>query len=286
MSMTARPVPFAITVVTPPGYVHSQAFYEVAETLHQGLHSLGHDPILTCDVRVPGRRHIILGANLLPVVNTQPAPDAILYNLEQIYPGSPWLSPDYLALLRTYPVWDYSRLNVAALQALGARAVQLLPIGYAPTLSRIAPAEEDIDVLFFGSLNPRRMQVLEALDQRGLQVHVLVGVYGEERDRCIARAKMVLNVHYYEARRFEIVRASYLLANGRCVVSETGADPAEEAELAEGVAFAPYEGLVERCWALREDPAQRRRIAQAGLALMRGRPIAPYLRDALRALPS
>mgnify|MGYP006915279482 CR=1 FL=1 len=94
----AASLPFAITVVTPPGYVHSQAFYEVAETLHQGLHSLGHDPILTCDVRVPGRRHIILGANLLPVVNTQPAPDAILYNLEQIYPGSPWLSPDYLAL--------------------------------------------------------------------------------------------------------------------------------------------------------------------------------------------
>lgn len=284
------PLPFAITVVTPPGYVHSQAFYEVAETLHHGLRALGHDPLLTDAIQVPGRRHIVLGANLLPCLGSgaDPAPDAILYNLEQIFPGSPWLSPDLLGLLRRYRVWDYSRLNVAALQELGARAVQLLPIGYTPALTRIPALDdgEDIDVLFFGSLNPRRLQVLEALDRRGLRVQALVGVYGAARDRFIARSKIVLNVHYYEARRFEIVRASYLLANQRCVVSERGADAEEEADLAAGVVFADYPDLVERCCALVDQPAARRQVAQAGLRLMRARPVERYLAEALRGLPA
>ena len=83
-----------------------------------------------------------------------------------------------------------------------------MPIGYAPQLTRIAPAAEDVDVLFVGSLNDRRRTVLDALEAKGAKVERVFGVYGPERDGWLARAKICLNLHFYEARVFEVVRVS------------------------------------------------------------------------------
>ena len=41
---------FAVSIVSPPGYVHSASFKEVAEALHYGLRSLGHDSVLTTKI--------------------------------------------------------------------------------------------------------------------------------------------------------------------------------------------------------------------------------------------
>jgi hypothetical protein len=109
-------------------------------------------------------------------------------------------------------------------------------------------------------------------------------VYGDERDRLIARSRVVLNVHYYEAKVFEIVRVSYLLGNGRAVVSERGAEPAEEAPFEQGVAFAPYEGLVDTCLRLLEEPEARQRLANAGQLAMSGRLQVNYLEPVLTSL--
>jgi hypothetical protein len=268
---------WAVTVIAPDRYPHAEAFREVAESVHYGLLELGHDSVLTKEIGLERRRHIVFGSNLLAPDQPLP-PDTILFNLEQITPGSPWLGPELLAHFRRYRVWDYSRHNIARLEALGIRGVGHVPIGYVPQLERIPNVEEDLDVLFVGSLNPRRLAVLEALAARGLEVRAGFGVYGAERDALIARARIQLNVHFYEARVFEIVRVSYLLANGRFVVSETGAEAEEEASFASGVAFAGYDGLVETCVRYARDPAARAEVARRGQALMRARPMARSLR--------
>jgi SAM-dependent methyltransferase len=278
---------FAVSVVSPQGYVHSAAFREVAESLHHGLVALGHDSLITDSVRPPGRRPIILGSNLLKGVREKPPKDAVLYNLEQIDPGSPWLTPDLLELFRRHTVWDYSPRNAERYRALGLPAPRVVPIGWVPALTRIAPAaEEDIDVLFYGSVNPRRRRILDALAARGLRVEAAYGLYGEARDQLIARAKIVLNVHFYEAKVFEVVRVSYLLANRRCVVSERGVDPLEERRFEAGVAFAPYDDLVDTCLRLARDPVARASLAAAGHGLMKRRDTAAYLREALGGAPA
>ena len=106
----------------------------------------------------------------------------------------------YLALLRSYPVWDYSRNNSAALYRLGVRRASLVPIGYAPELTRICPLEENIDVLFYGAVNERRGRALQRMKDRGLRTVVAFGAYGAERDALIARSRIVVNIHYYESR--------------------------------------------------------------------------------------
>jgi hypothetical protein len=280
---TAKPIPrrFAVTVVSPPGYPHAAAFQEVAEALHHGLRALGHDSTLGTDLDVRGRQHVLLGANLLGLAGRRPPEGAILYNLEQVQEGSPWFDGGLLDLYRRHRLWDYSRLNADALVRLGVPRPALVPVGWVPELERIPPAEEDVDVLFYGSVNERRRDLLVELERRGARVHAACGVYGAERDRLVARSRIVLNVHFYEARVFEIVRVSYLLANGRVVVSERGADPEEERPFESGVAFAPYQALADRCLELLARPDERRRIAEAGRAEMRARPQAELLRGAL-----
>ena len=92
-----------------------------------------------------------------------------------------------------------------------------------PTTGKYA---QDIDVLFCGSMNERRMQIIQALKDstlfdKPLVIAQFVG-YGAYRDKYIARSKIVLNMHYYTPGIFEIARVSYLLANKKCVVSEEG----------------------------------------------------------------
>ncbi|MBB2931931.1 hypothetical protein [Paraburkholderia silvatlantica] len=273
---------FAVTIVSPPGFVHSAAFHEVAETLHYGLIALGHDSVLTTEGRLRGRRHIVLGPNLLPHHPLGLAEDAILYNLEQVQQGSQWFTPALLEVYRRYEVWDYSQQNAERLAALGVTVSAILPIGYAPELTRITHVSEpDIDVLFFGSVNPRRQATIDQMRALGLHVETLYGVYGASRDAMIGRSRLVLNLHYYEAKVLEMVRIVYLLANRCVVLSEHSSDLAEDAALADGVAFAHYDALPRMALRLVASQKERERLAANGFSLIQSRPVTTYLKAVL-----
>jgi hypothetical protein len=191
--------------------------------------------------------------------------------------------PEFVDLFRRYPNWDYSQANIEYLAALGLPRPTYVPIGYVPELTRIAPAPEDIDVLFYGVLSERRYAILRELHDRGFRVKWLSGVLGASRDAWIARSKMVLNIHYWDAKIFEIARVSYLLANKRAVVSERGGDPALERELESGVAFADYAELIDRCVKLLGDEGARRELAERGYQVFSARSQAAIVQRALSA---
>lgn len=279
-------VKFAVTVVSPAGYIHSAAFHEVAESIHYGLIELGHSSVLTTEGAIPGRRHIVLGSNLLPFQALPLAPDAILYNLEQADSNSPWLGAKVLGIFRQHVVWDYSERNAEGLESMGVMVACVVPIGYAKELTRFSPdPEPDIDVLFFGSMNTRRRHVIDQMLAAGLRVETRDGLYGEARDALIKRAKVVLNIHYYEAKILEVVRLSYLLANHCAVLSERGIDAAEDAAYAEGVAFADYDRLAQRARELVDNPPERQRLMRRGFEIISARPAKNYLSAALAKMP-
>ncbi|UMB69023.1 hypothetical protein [Mycobacterium paraterrae] len=278
-------MPFAVAVVSPPGNpTVGGAFREVAEGLHYALRALGYDSVLTDRLDLDDRRTIVLGANHLVHYGLQAPTNPVFYNLEQLGDDSPWMAmPDFVDLFRRYPTWDYSLANIEYLARLGLPRPTYVPIGYVPELTRIAPAVEDIDVLFYGVLSERRYAVLRKLRDRGLRVKWLSGVLGASRDAWIARSKIVINIHYWDAKIFEIARVSYLLANKRAVVSERGADSASEHELKSGVAFADYDGLVDRCAELLRDDGARHELAERGYQIFTSRSQADILRHALPA---
>lgn len=189
-----------VRLMSPPGYPHAAGLAELAETVEYGLGVLA----------LPDEPTIVLGAHL---PGARVPAGAIIYNTE--HPASPWMTASYRALLAQHQVWSYYA---------GGPGLYV-PVGYAPTLTRIPVANfQDIDILFYGSVNERRLDVLLDLRARGLYVEVVTGKYGPERDALIARAKVVLNMHYYLPGIFEAVRVSYLWANRKCVVSEASTD--------------------------------------------------------------
>ncbi len=270
---------YHLTIVKPAGYPHSECFREVAEGLLWALQSLGHMAALGENTIDAEAINIVLGGHLLTEEEARMLfPSSILYNLEQL--GSASLPPWYLGLASRLRIWDYSRLNLEKWRHLPCLLSPLLvEVGFTPGLRRIAPApEQDIDVLFYGSMNDRRSLILQRLQAAGLRVHHVFGVYGEERDGLIARAKVVLNVHFYEAAVFEVVRVSYLLANGKAVVCEQSPDLGD---LAEAVAACPYEELVERCIGLVAVDRERRALEARGAATFARRGQVEILRKVL-----
>jgi hypothetical protein len=274
---------FTVLIVTPPNYIHSECFREVAETICHGLQELGHAAQVTTELR-PGTRHIVLGPHNALFWSLPLPADSILYNLEQLECRSePWMQR-YIALLGRFTVWDYAAENRAFLGKLGIATSALLPICHFDGLTRIPVVDnKDIEILFIGSLNERRRNMLVRMRDAGIGVVCLLNKYGAERDGVVARAKIMLNMHFHAARIFEAVRVSYYLANGLCVLSEGNGDEALEAEWGAGVCFAPYQDLLPMAQRLLADDALRAQFGTRGLDLMRRRPIAPALAAALAA---
>ncbi len=271
-----------VATVHLPDDVHTAALQELVACVFHGLKQLDQYAVeLTDDLDTLTPQSILIGAHLLTPEQSQRIPDAtIVYNSE--HSGSAWFDDAYVRLLRRTTVWDYSADNSAALRARLGRDVRHVPLGYVPQLSRIRKrADEDIDVLFFGSHAPRREAVLDALRARGLNVHHAFGTYGGDRDALVARAKIVLNIHHYIPGAFEIVRIGYLLANRKAVVSELNADENPEHDLVGGFVGVPYEALADAAFALVHDPARRRALEETGFRRFCARCEAVILRDAL-----
>jgi SAM-dependent methyltransferase len=256
---------FQITLVRPDRFLHTEAFREVAETLQFGLRSIGHWAEIRENAFDESATNIVLGAHLLSAQQVWALPaNSVLYNLEQL--GGPNLPDQFYEAARRHQVWDYSPINVAKWKAMDcSRSPILVPLGYVPELTRIIPCSaQDIDVLFYGSLNERRSIVIQGLRDAGAKVHTSFGVYGTERDELIARSKIVLNVHFYEAKIFEIVRVSYLLANSKVVVTECSSDAHDLSGVSDAVASCPYDALVETCLSLLQDEPERRQLESNG----------------------
>lgn len=269
---------FNICVIRPAGYPHHRAFDEIAELLMYGIRALGHPCTITANELGTGRTDIIVGCHLLGADARIPE-GAILLNTEQLFSRqNPGWTERVLGYARRHRLWDYNEKNIAALAARGVTGAGLLRIGHQKELQRISPAaEQDIDVLFYGSYNDRRSAVLEALRQRGLKVTTLFGVYGEERDAQIGRAKVVLNMHYYDQHIFEVVRVFYLMTNRKAVVAEVGPDTTVEWRFLPGLATAAYDGLVDACVALVGDATERRRLEAEAYRAISAWPQAGFL---------
>lgn len=271
-----------IWIVSPAGYIHSKAFAEVAASLSGAFSELGGSaPVVTDVAQFAGRAPIIFGANLLSArVAAMLPPDSVVVNLEQIMAGYAWFKEEYKAILQSRPVLDYSPRNKENLRSHGIDGVDVLEIGYHPSLARIPTVNnKDIDVLFYGSVSERRAKILQELAASGLGVVHLFGEYGARRDQAISRSKVVLNMHNSDNGVFEIVRVSYLLANKICVMTEGDIADPEIQPFASGLAVEPYERLVDRCVELCKDPKQRGILAGNGQAAMKARSQAAYLRD-------
>jgi hypothetical protein len=280
----AEPRRFVLVLMRSSIGRHLEVFREVVELVAAGLADLGYDSRTMINEFAPGGDHIVFCPHLLRAEDVERVPaSTILYNFEPLNP--PVFDSVGTFLLHYAPrfqVWDYSAANVDYLKDLGCKA-QHVPLGYAPALNRIArSAEQDIDVLFYGDVSARRARVLDALRASGLNVVILLDVFGPERDAFIARAKVVLNIHNHDGiKALETPRVFYLLANRKAIVTEIKADVEIDEDLRHAMVGVPYDGLVQACIGLVGDPGRRAALEDAGFACMKARDEAAIIAAAL-----
>jgi hypothetical protein len=256
---------YCVRVIRPKDYIHVRVFDDVAKSVELSL----------ADLFLTGERQIIFGANLLPHFPEAIPEDAILFNLET--PSSVWMTTAYLDLLRRHPTLDYAAENVMWLRSRGVDA-RWCPIRYHRHLTRLTLCEPVVDVLFYGSLEGRRSQILREIERIGVCCKWIGHPQWDQRDHWIERSKIVLNLHAYDGAPLEMVRLSYLLANRAFVVSEGPADPLVEM----GVIFARADSLPTVCNIWTRDEEGRRTVAERGFRLFSSMSQADALRDALR----
>ena len=282
---------FAVNVVffRPDADNHGEALRDFAELVAAGARRAGFKTTLATNVWEPACFNIVVGWHFLSDKALASLEGrGALYNLEQLGDHEPQFRDRLVRWSSRFEIWDYSERNLRTLRTYGAVGLlRWVPVGHAPELARIPRApEQHIDVLFYGSVNPRRAEVLHALKASGLRVRHVFGVYGRERDALIARAKVVLNLHYYETSIFEIVRVSYLLSNAKAVVAEGNPETTVESDLIQGVALVPYESLVSTCHRVVHDDHLRSALEQRGHAAIARRVESDILARALDRRPA
>ena len=151
----------------------------------------------------------------------------VVYNLEQLFKGSPWLTNKTLAWLRAADeVWDYDTENLNFLYANGIRA-SYVPMEYCEALkyTSVYNGPKDIDVLFYGAPTDRRLKILQSwmgMSQHHAVTVIATGISGKLLEHYIHRSKIILNLHAFDkVYRQEQVRMFVPVINGCCVVSES-----------------------------------------------------------------
>jgi len=238
-----------ICMVKPDNYIHSYAFMELGELIFFSLKELGYQASIGFNNLEPNDKNILIGCHLLdPSYINQVPKSTIILNTEQIYNDTTSWNSNIFEWVKSFEVWDYSERNIEKLKSLDVDRVKLLKIGYQKELRRInISADKDIDILFYGSINERRAEIINELIKRGLRVKTLFGVYGKERDEWIGRSQLVLNLHFYNSHIFEVVRVFYLLSNSIAVIGEVNDSTSIDSLCKDGIYVSRYEELVDSC---------------------------------------
>lgn len=277
---------FHVTIIRPEGNRFPLCFMETARMIQNGLQDLGYDCTRRENRLEEDRINIVFGWHMWQKEHPREAIKKyriILYQGEQIAPGGRQMPDWYFrSMNEAMAVWDYSMENVAMLDHHGI-ASQYVPPSWHPS-SQVIPyagTEKDIDVLFCGVMNLRREFMLKLLGSV-CKTQALVDVWGPERDEIIARAKLLINIHYYPAETLELLRISHLLASGVPVLSEeSDSNPYED-----GIEMVPYGKLLPSVINLLADDDRRSKLAQRGMEKFREITMVNVLEEAIGAMVS
>jgi hypothetical protein len=154
---------------------------------------------------------------LYAAFNFNPPPkNYIVYQCEQF--SSNWFTEEYWNIMRgAKQVWEYSENGNLNYDESFKGKLFYVPPGI---VDGVISENKDIPVLFYGSLNKHRQNIIEGLKRKGVNVLVKNKCFKEEIVDALSKAKVVLNIHYYENGHLETFRINEALAHGCIVVSE------------------------------------------------------------------
>lgn len=169
----------------------------------------------------------------------------IAFQFEQSV-NSRWFTLDYFDRLgRARAIIDYSTVNLRFLDQhdLPLYKLHYVPLDADPNLLP-SPDINRNGILFYGDDKcPRRQRILQAVRDAYPGLKIINNLFGEDLERELRQAAVVLNIHYYEDALLETTRIFQALSYGTPVVSEESSDQAEHDALDGIVDFAPVDDI-------------------------------------------
>lgn len=168
-----------------------------------------------------------------------PAERCIAFQVEQSVLPHRWTAEYVQRLAACRAVFEYSQINIAALQDhLPLARLFHVPLGPPSVIAQQDKAPRPV-VLFYGDATPpRRADLLSRIAAEIPELEIETNLFGPRMEQRLAEAAMVLNIHSTQGGLLEVARISEAVAHGCIVVSETAIDQAQHAELSEHVIFA------------------------------------------------
>jgi hypothetical protein len=176
----------------------------------------------------------------------------VAFQMEQSV-STRWFTDAYMRMLEnSFAILDYSVANVEALVDKGLYRQQFfyLPLGYLPGYGTAVDEQgSEYDVVFYGDINNDRRKRFVAALEKVCRVKVFNNLFGDELHAELAKAKLIVNIHYYEDALLETTRLWECVSLGKLVVSERAVNMEENRDLESLVDFVDLndvEGMVER----------------------------------------
>lgn len=191
------------------------------------------------------------GKTIFEIKEQYPNHKIIIYQLEQLYDyQSLWFNPEstsQMVLNRTKhiknwldnidEIWDYDIDNIEFLNSLGYSNIKHLPLEICDVVKfENNQRFKEYDIVFFGAINKKRYDILSLLDKKynllvicnqtyleknGFKFKNCISFcYGQKLYNHIFKAKIAINLHYYDTNIQEQVRLFELLSNNISVLSE------------------------------------------------------------------
>ncbi|NHN93816.1 glycosyltransferase family protein [Acetobacter sicerae] len=206
----------------------------VAYILSSSLTSLGFDVSVMTEMpeTFNSRFYFVVCAQMYD--RLPPAERRICVQLEQSS-MSRWFNEKYITCLKeSLAVIEYSSAGLRFLDGLGVSYPKVFyaRIGGIPDYLnyikaygvQIPATVKEYDVIFYGDTNNiRRQRILEAVSSR-YNVKIIDDLFGEELYKEISKARVCLNIHYYDESALESTRIFEALSIGVPVVTETSPD--------------------------------------------------------------
>jgi hypothetical protein len=275
-----------VRIVPDNGFdIHAQVFHEIEASVFFTLQRMGYEVTNSVNEFKSNARNIVFGMHHCPVdvVRHDLPKNTIIYSLEQMRD-----QPECMRWCRKYrglEVWDYSMRNTEVLRKAGVENIKHFKIGYVPELSyfeRNRPEERDIDILAYMSPSQRRLNIMNQFSEdKNINFVAVQSTYGDERDKLIKRAKLVINLHNHDNEIFEMVRVSHLIQNKVPVISERNTTTDFPDYMEGTVNTASYKDFVAKTYELLKDVNKLDRQAEQGLEIFKKSPMENFLKEVL-----
>jgi hypothetical protein len=149
----------------------------------------------------------------------------IIYNLEQ-KDISKWINKKFeLSILFSKRSWDYSNLNINKFNNLLKKKLtyfQLPLFRYSLLDNRYNNNIEDFDILFYGTMNNHRVNILNFIKSKmgkKYKIKIINNKFEKELFDYIQKCKIVLNISYYNNALLECYRINEVQSCKKLVIS-------------------------------------------------------------------